>query len=61
MTVINYEYDVGKTTDVRHELLAYECAMQERLRKAQATVDAIQTLIQRAKERRIDLEIQSIN
>ena len=59
--MINYEYDVGKTTDVCHELLAYESAMLDRLQKAQATVDAIQAIIQRAKERRLQLEIQSIN
>ena len=59
--MINYEYDVGKTTDVCHELLAYESAMVQRLQRAQATVDAIQTLINRAKERRLELEIQSIN
>lgn len=59
--MINYEYDVGKTTDVCHELLAYESAMVERLQKAQARVDAIQTIIQRAKERRLELESQAIN
>ena len=54
-----HEYDVPKASDVMRELLMYEARMTKRLEQAQATVDAIRAIIQRAKERRLDLEIQS--
>ena len=57
--MIKYEYEVAKSNDVRRELLMYEARMTKRLEQAQATVDAIRAIIQRAKERRLDLEIQS--
>lgn len=59
--MINYDYDVRKTVDVSHELLAYEGSLTLALEKAVARVEAIQSLLERSKERRLELEIQSIN
>jgi hypothetical protein len=59
--MVKYEYDVPKSTDVMRELLIYEARMTERLERAQANVNAIRAIIQRAKERRLDIEIQSSN
>ena len=61
ITMVKYEYDVPKSTDVMRELLIYEARMTERLERAQANVNAIRAIIQRAKERRLDIEIQSSN
>ena len=57
--MINREYDVATSLDVMHDLLVYEARMVERLERAQATVDAIRAIIQRAKERRLEIEFQS--
>lgn len=59
--MIKYEYEVAKSNDVRRELLIYENSLQKKLESAQARVTAIAMMIQRAKERRLELEIQSIN
>lgn len=59
--MIQREYDVSTTQRVAHEVLAYERRMQERLVAAQATVDAIKNILERAKERRLQLEVQAIN
>lgn len=59
--MIKYEYEVAKSNDVRRELLMYENSLQKKLESAQARVTAIAMMIQRAKERRLELEIQSIN
>jgi len=61
MTTVNHDYDVHESLDVMRELLIYEARMTERLERAQATVDAIRAIIQRAKEKRLDIEIQSKN
>ena len=61
ITMIKYEYEVAKSNDVRRELLMYENSLQKKLESAQARVTAIAMMIQRAKERRLELEIQSIN
>jgi len=57
--MINREYDVATSADVMHDLLVYEARMVERLERAQATVNAIRAIIQRAKERRLEIEFQS--
>ena len=59
--MIKYEYEVDKSNDVRRELLMYENSLQKKLESAQERVTAIAMMIQRAKERRLELEIQSIN
>lgn len=59
--MIQREYDVDKARDVSHEILAYETSLLLALENAQYRVEAIKTLLQRAKERRLDLEVQSIN
>jgi predicted ATPase len=60
-TMIKREYEIERVHDVSRETLLYERSLQLRLQKAQATVEAIQGMIERAKELRLDLEIQSIN
>lgn len=59
--MIQREYEIDVARDVSHETLAYERAMQAHLEKAQARVDAIKGLLERCKEKRLALEIQSIN
>jgi hypothetical protein len=59
--MIQREYSIEVVHDVSRETLAYERYLQARLEAAQSTVDAIKRLLERAKEQRLDLEIQSIN
>lgn len=59
--MIKHEYDIDVARDVSHEMLRYERSMMQRLQKAQDRVDAIKRLIERCKEKRLDLEVQSIN
>lgn len=59
--MIQREYTLDAVADVSRETLAYERMMQVQLEKAQARVEAIKAILQRAKEQRLDLEMQSIN
>lgn len=59
--MIQHDYEIERVHDVSHETLAYERSLQAKLDKAIHTVDAITRLLERAKERRLELEIQSIN
>jgi hypothetical protein len=59
--MIQREYEIDVARDVSHETLRYERSMMEQLRKAQDRVDAITRLLEKCKEQRLQLEVQSIN
>ena len=59
--MIKHEYEIDVARDVSHETLLYERSMMQQLQKAQDRVDAIKRLLERCKEKRLDLEVQSIN